>query len=173
MPRITIFTKSKMDARTVFLPKLGHRGHGEYPKHVLHAELYLSHTYHLGDRWPEVARNRDNRRFRPESRFSPSPKWTPEPCFCPNEVTEATESTPNMLYILYSTYLTHIILVTGGQKWPEIEIIDDFGRNHDFHQVQNGPQNRVFAQTRSQKPRRAPQTCCTYSTLPISHISSW
>ena len=27
-----------------------------------------------------------------------------------------------MLYILYSTYLTHIILVTGGQKWPEIEI---------------------------------------------------
>ena len=111
-----------MDARTVFLPKLGHRSHGEYPKHVLHAELYLSHTYHLGDKWPEVAQNRDNRRFRPESRFSPSPKWTPEPCFCPNEVTEATDSIPNMFYMHNSTYLTHIILVTGGQKWPEIEI---------------------------------------------------
>ena len=48
-----------MDHGTVFLPKRGHRSHGEHPKHVVHTLLYLSHTYQMilvtgGQKWPEI-----------------------------------------------------------------------------------------------------------------------
>ena len=163
-----------MDPTTAFLPKRGHRGQEYHPKHVVHTQLYISHTYHPGDRWPEVARNRDIGYFGSERlktaifvSFTKS-KWTPESRFCPNEVTEATKSIPNMLYIHNSSYPTHIIPVTGGQKWPEMARTRYFCYFRDFHQVQTDTRITFLAKRGHRSHKEHPRHV-VHTQLFISH----